>query len=86
MSELRGAIHAPGALTGTVSGPEGLSGRVGGGAGGGIGYRIGSGLKVVENTLMVDAADAVEEDNTRPVTSAAVYLELGNIEALLANI
>ena len=60
MSELRGAIHAPGALTGTVSGPEGLSGRVGGGAGGGIGYRIGSGLKVVENTLMVDTADAAE--------------------------
>ena len=31
-------------------------------------------------------ADAVEEDNTRPVTSAAVYTELGNVEALLANI
>ena len=36
--------------------------------------------------LSVDTAGAVEEDNTRPVTSAAVYTELGNVEALLANI
>ena len=35
---------------------------------------------------MVDTASAVEEDNTKPVTSAAVYMELGNVEALLSNI
>lgn len=62
-----------------------LTGRLGGSSGGGaVPYKIGAGLKVVENELMVDTADAVEEDNTRPVTSAAVYVEIGNIEALLA--
>jgi hypothetical protein len=30
--------------------------------------------------------DAVEKDNTKPVTSAAVYTEVGNINALLATI
>ena len=31
-------------------------------------------------------ADAAEQDNTRPITSAAVYTEIGNINALLATI
>ena len=44
------------------------------------------GLKVEENVLMVDTANVVEEDNTKPVTSAAVYVEIGNIEALLASL
>lgn len=56
--------------------------------GGGGGYTIGSGLKLdaETNTLSVDTADAVEKDNTKPVTSAAVYTEVGNINALLATI
>lgn len=53
---------------------------------GGAPYKIGYGLKVLDNTLMVDAADAVEQDNTKPVTSAAVFTEVGNINALLATI
>lgn len=53
---------------------------------GGAGYPLGNGLKVVDGKLTVDTADAVEQDNTRPVTSAAVYTEVGNIEVLLANI
>ena len=57
-----------------------------GGSGGG--YNIGSGLKLdaATNTLSVDTAAAVEKDNTKPVTSAAVYTEVGNINALLATI
>ena len=49
-------------------------------------YQIGAGLKLDEktNTLSVDTADVVEQDNTKPVTSAAVHTEIGNIEALLA--
>ena len=47
---------------------------------------IGDNLKVVGGALTVDTADAVEEDNTKPVTSAAVFVEIGNIEALLATI
>ena len=56
--------------------------------GGGGGYQIGPGLKLdaETNTLSVDTADAVEKDNTKPVTSAAVYTEVGNINALLATI
>lgn len=59
----------------------------GGGSGGGC-YRIGAGLKldVKTNTLSVDTADAVEAGNTKPITSAAVYTEVGNINALLATI
>lgn len=58
-----------------------------GGSGGG-GYTIGDGLKLdaATNTLSVDTAEAVEKDNTKPVTSAAVYTEVGNINALLATI
>lgn len=57
-------------------------------AGGGSGYNIGPGLKLdaETNTLSVDTADAVEKDNTKPVTSAAVFAEVGNINALLATI
>ena len=61
--------------------------RSSGGSGVG-GYTIGPGLKLdaATNTLSVDTPDAVEKDNTKPVTSAAVYTEVGNINALLATI
>lgn len=75
MTELQGSMRAGGALTGRLGGSSG---------GGAVPYKIGDGLKVVNSTLMVDTANAVEQDNTRPVTSAAVYVEIGNIEALLA--
>ena len=55
-------------------------------AGGAGSWGIGAGLKVVDGKLTVDTADKVEEDNTKPVTSAAVFVELGNVEALLAQI
>lgn len=56
--------------------------------GGGTKYQIGNGLilDAKTNTLAVDTADAVERDNTKPITSAGVYLEIGNINALLATI
>lgn len=47
---------------------------------------IGNGLKWSGNKLEVDTAPTVEQDNTKPITSAAVYTEIGNIEALLAAI
>lgn len=47
---------------------------------------IGNGLKFSGGKLIVDTADNVEQDNTKPVTSAAVFTEIGNIEALLAAI
>ena len=54
--------------------------------GGGMGYEIGNGLKVTGNTLEVDTAEEVERDNTLPITSAAVYTTVGNIEVLLGTI
>lgn len=47
---------------------------------------LGSGLKVTGRALEVDTADEVEQDNTKPITAAAVYAEVGNINALLATI
>lgn len=34
----------------------------------------------------ITPASSVEQDNTRPITAAAVYTEVGNINALLATI
>ena len=58
------------------------------GSGGGTAYTIGYGLKLdaETNTLSVDTADKMEQDNTLPITSAAVYVEVGNINALLKTI
>lgn len=39
-----------------------------------------------ENVLSVNRAVVVEQDNTLPITSAAVYETVGNINALLATI
>lgn len=51
-------------------------------------YNIGNGLKLDgdTNTLSVDVATEVSEDNTLPITSAAVYTEVGNINVLLQTI
>lgn len=56
--------------------------------GGGTKCQIGNGLKLdtKTNTLAVDTADAVERDNTKPITSTAVYAVVGNINALLATL
>ena len=56
--------------------------------GGGTAYTIGHGLKLdaETNTLSVDTADKMEQDNTLPITAAAVYVEVGNINALLKTI
>ena len=49
--------------------------------------KIGDNLKITEEgVLSVDTAEAVEQDNTKPVTSAAVYTAKSNIEALLGNL
>jgi len=54
----------------------------------GGGYVIGSGLILdpETNTLSVDTTDQVEEANTLPITSSAVYATVGNIDALLQTI
>lgn len=54
--------------------------------GGGISFETDNTLKLEGGILSVNTADTVEKDNTLPVTSAAVYTEVGNINALLATI
>lgn len=58
------------------------------GGGGGMSYEIGDGLKLntETSTLSVDTTDKVEENNNKPITSAGVYLEVGNINARLSTI
>lgn len=60
-------------------------GKALGGDGAG-GYAIGDGLKVENGKLSVDTATVAEQDNTKPITSGAVYTAVGNINALLATI
>ena len=63
--------------------------KYGGGGGGDPepgGYIIGDGLKLEGRRLSVDTATTVDEDNTKPITSAAVFTEIGNINALLETI
>lgn len=63
--------------------------KYGGGGGGDPGtggYIIGDGLKLEGRHLSVDTATTVDEDNTKPITSAAVFTEIGNINALLETI
>lgn len=50
------------------------------------GAKLGSGLKIQEGVLSVDVATKAEEDNTKPITSAAVSTLVGNIDALLSTI
>lgn len=48
---------------------------------------VGDNMKIDDNgVLSVDTADTAEQDNTRPITSAAVHTEIGNIEILLSTI
>ena len=48
------------------------------------GIKVGENLKIDEKgVLSVDTADKATQDNTKPITSGAVYTEVGNIEALL---
>lgn len=49
------------------------------------GIKVGNNLTITEEgVLSVDTASEVEKDNTKPITSAAVFMEVGNIEALLS--
>ena len=48
------------------------------------GIKVGENLKIDENgVLSVDTVTEVMQDNTKPITSGAVFTEVGNIEVLL---
>lgn len=58
----------------------------GGGGGGGVYFETDETLTLKDGVLGVNTADEVEADNTLPITSAAVHVQVGNIEALLKTI
>lgn len=66
--------------------PDKTLSPVGSGGGGEFPYILGPSLKVTGTTLDVNTAGDVEQDNTLPITSAAVYSTVGNIEILLETI
>lgn len=87
------AEYADGVLT--IGVPRGADG---GGGGGGVdlypatkyslgGIIVGEDLQITSTGLLsVVKANVVEQDNTHPITAAAVYTEIGNIDALLQTI
>ena len=58
----------------------------GGGGGGGTSFTTDETLILENGVLRVNTAQDVEQDNTLPITSAAVYTEIGNIDSLLKSI
>lgn len=50
------------------------------------GIKVGDNLKISGGVLSVDTAETVESDNTKPVTSGAVQVVVGNIDVLLSTI
>lgn len=54
--------------------------------GGGVDFEVGNGLKMENKILSVNMAEGIEQDNTLPVSSATVFVTVGNIEALLGTI
>ena len=49
-------------------------------------FTVDNTLHYENGVLGVNTADSAEADNTLPITSAAVYTQIGNIEVLLGTI
>lgn len=87
MSQMSGSVSGRATMSGGMSVPRGLGElpiatdtTLGG-------IIVGDDLTITaEGRLSVDKATAVESDNTKPITSAAVYTEIGNIDVLLQTI
>lgn len=78
--EIEGEIEAAGITVTPYILPPATKSKLGG-------VIVGDDLLVTEDgVISVDKATSAEEDNTRPITAAAVYTEIGNINALLATI
>lgn len=55
-------------------------------AAGGVAFEVDDSLSLKDGILSVNTTNAMEQDNTLPITSAGVYATVGNIEALLKTI
>lgn len=76
-----------GLVLGVVDGKYDLVQQTGGGGGTGGSVAIDNHTLITKNgVMMVNTADEPEQDNTLPITSAAVHTTIGNIEVLLSTI
>ena len=93
------SLTARGVISGSLSGVGNINGSLTiprGGGGGELvpattttlgGIIVGDDLTITaDGRLSVQKATEVESDNTHPITSAAVYTTVGNINALLQTI
>lgn len=79
-NSLRGTVTLPEYAPGPTTIPPATRTTLGG-------IIVGENLSITEEGILsVDTATEAESDNTRPITSAAVYTEIGNINILLATI
>ena len=86
---IHATLHAENLLLKTTlsSANEQLSAKLGVSIHVGGSFSLGHALTWDEQgRLAVQVADTAEEDNTLPITAAAVHTELGNIEILLHTI
>lgn len=90
IEDISGTLSAPSSLNGALNIPEmyiqpyelppATTGTLGG-------IIVGDHLEITEEgRLSVTVANDAEHDNTNPISAAAVYTEVGNINALLATI
>lgn len=86
--EVTGNITTTQGLNGNMSTNSTLKGdiTISNTAGVGTNYKAGENIDITNNVISVITTDEVEQDNTRPITSAAVYTEVGNINILLETI
>jgi len=73
-------------MTAEFSGSSGSGGGPSLPPGGGQGDLLAKRSPVDGDAEWITPANSAEADNTRPITAAAVYTEIGNINALLATI
>lgn len=80
LPHITGALSTPDVAAQPYELPPATTGTLGG-------VIVGDDLQITpEGVLSVVKATSVEGDNTHPITAAAVYTEVGNINALLATI
>lgn len=86
----QGSVHIVGVTSGDVHMMQDMQNRIihtsGMPKGGHRGDLLAKRSDANYDTEWVTPATVVEENNTKPITSAAVYTEIGNINALLATI
>lgn len=66
--------------------PSDAFAAIGQGGGGSTQYTAGDNISIEGNVISVITTSDAESDNTRPITSAGVYTQIGNINVLLSTI